>query len=69
MKKLIHSIKSFNQIIKQLNYILNREQKKRSISVFINMVIASAFDMLGVAAILPFITALTNIETVKNDIF
>ena len=67
MKKLIHSIKSFNQIIKQLNYILNREQKKRSISVFINMVIASAFDMLGVAAILPFITALTNIETVKKQ--
>ena len=67
MKKLINSLKSFSQIIRQLNYILNKKQKKRSIKVFINIIIASAFDMLGVAAILPFITALTNINTVKKQ--
>ena len=67
MIKLLNNIKSFNQIIKQLVFILDKKQKKRSISVFINMVIASVLDTLGVAAILPFITALTDIELVKKQ--
>ena len=67
MKKLIGYVKSFNSIIKQLNFILDREQKMRSVKVFINMIIASLLDTLGVAAILPFISALTNIEVVKRQ--
>jgi ABC-type bacteriocin/lantibiotic exporter with double-glycine peptidase domain len=67
MKKMIGYVKSFNSIIRQLNFILNKKQKKRSFKVFINMIIASILDTLGIAAILPFISALTNIEIVKKQ--
>ena len=65
--KIVNNIKSFIDIIQKVNYILSHKQKKRSVFVFINMIIASILDTLGVAAILPFISALTDIDIVKRQ--
>lgn len=66
MKNLLSNIKSFFSIFRKLFYILNKQQKKQGIYVAINMLIVSFIDTLGVAAILPFISALTEIQIVKN---
>lgn len=65
MKKMINNIKSFFSIFRKLFYILDKQQKRQGVCVAFNMLIVSFLDTLGVAAILPFISALTEIETVK----
>lgn len=67
MKSLLGSIKQFVSMVKRLLFILSKEQKKKSIFVFVNMFISSLLDTLGVAAILPFISALTNVEHLKKQ--
>lgn len=67
MKKLICNVKSFLSIFKKMLYILDTEQKKQGVCIAINMLIVSTLDTLGVAAILPFISALTEIKTVKSQ--
>ena len=66
MKSFLENIRAVEEIFKQLNYILTKSQKSRSVWVALNMLVAAAFDTLGVAAIMPFITALTNVESVKK---
>ena len=39
--KIVNNIKSFIDIIQKVNYILSHKQKKRSVFVFINMIILS----------------------------
>ena len=65
--KLLNNIKSLFNIIQKLNRILTKPQKKRGSFVLINMFIASILDTLGVAAILPFITSLTDIDLMKRQ--
>ncbi len=52
---MINKFKALLQIIKQLNFILNRNQKKGCIWVFLSMVLCSFLELLGVTAIYPFI--------------
>lgn len=50
-----NNLKTVLEIVKELNYILNKRQKKQVIGVFFILTISSFFELLGVTAILPFI--------------
>lgn len=49
------NIQAFGRIIGQLNYLLDRKQKRESIRVFVCMLLESALELLGVSAIYPFL--------------
>lgn len=57
---------SFCQILHQIRFILNKQQKRQSIFLLVNMIAASALDTLGVAAVLPFINSMTDPQTVSS---
>lgn len=44
------------QLIKKVNYILNKKQKKKLALIFVFMIIASMFELLGISAILPIVS-------------
>lgn len=50
-----NNIRTMFQMLKQLNYILNSQQKKRAIVLVIALAFGSVFELLGVTAILPFV--------------
>lgn len=52
---MMQNIHAMGRILKQLNYVLNRRQKKESIVVFGCMMAGSALELLGVSAIYPFL--------------
>jgi len=54
------------QIIKQLNYILNRRQKKTCIWVFVSMLLCSILELIGVTVIYPFIDIILYQDTLKE---
>lgn len=61
-----NNIESLGRILKQLNYVLDKQQKKGAIRVFMCMIIASVLDLLGVSAIYPFLQVLLNSEELKD---
>ncbi len=57
-------------ILRKINVILTREQKLKSISAFIAIVISSILELLGVTIIVPFITAVMNPDVImQSDYF
>lgn len=50
-----NNIKTVIDVLKELSYVLNKEQKKKTVSVVSVIVFSSLFELLGVTAILPFI--------------
>ncbi|MDD3137783.1 MAG: ATP-binding cassette domain-containing protein [Lachnospiraceae bacterium] len=57
----------FKKIWNQLNYILNKEQKKESVWIVIMLFIGSFAEMLGVSFIIPFVQALLNPELLMKN--
>ena len=53
-----NNVKTIINIIKELTYILSKNQKKRVVVVFVAIIFSSLFELLGVTAILPFIQAI-----------
>lgn len=53
--------------IKKVFGVLDGRQCRKSVIIFIMMIIASLLDTLGVAVILPFINALTNTKAVSSQ--
>lgn len=51
------NLKTLVEMFEQLNYILNKSQKKRAFLLLIVIIVGSGFELLGVTAILPFIQA------------
>ncbi len=51
------NISQIVQILKKLNYILNKKQKKKALFVLLIIMISSGFELIGVTAVLPFIQA------------
>lgn len=49
------NIQALGRIIGQLNYLMDKKQKKESILVFVCMVLNSGLELLGVSAIYPFL--------------
>lgn len=61
------SVNALKDILIQLNYILNVKQKKKSIIVFICMIISSGLELLGVSAIYPFLQMMLEPEGLKKE--
>ena len=51
------NFKTLVQMLKQLNYILDKSQKKRAFWLLFIIVLSAGFELLGVTAILPFVEA------------
>ncbi len=61
------NLKTMVQMLKQLNYILDKNQKKRAFWLLIIIMVSSGFELLGVTAILPFVqTAVTPDKMLQN---
>lgn len=60
-------LKTFITLVKHLIELLTSTQKKKAMGVFLLVIIAAAFETLGVSAILPFVQALTNPEQIMNN--
>lgn len=58
MDNLFRDIKTFFRTITQLRQLLSQKQQMRAIGVFFLVFLGAAFETLGVAAILPFISAI-----------
>lgn len=52
------SLKSAYEIFKELNYILSKNDKRRTIGILFLIIISSFLELLGVTAILPFMQAI-----------
>lgn len=61
-----NSILALKEIFVQLNYILERKQKRGAILVFICMLLNSGMELLGVSAIYPFLQLMLNSDTMKE---
>ena len=54
------------RMIKQELYILTAKQKRTSIFLFFVVLLGSAFELLGVTAILPLIEALMDLDSIRE---
>lgn len=62
-----HNIKAFIDVINDLRFILDHRQKVKAVLLFIMMIIAAFFEMIGVSVVVPFITVLTSSDAIKSD--
>lgn len=62
-----NNIKTVINVIRELNYILNKTLKKKAIFVFIVIVFSAVFELLGVSAILPFVQAIMSPEILSSN--
>lgn len=60
------NIQAMGRIIGQLNYLLDRKQKRESIRVFVCMILESALELLGVSAIYPFLQMMLIPDEIKE---
>lgn len=63
---MIKSIVSIISIVKQLNYILSKKQKREGAFVFLCIVIGSGLELLSISVVYPFLQMLTNTEMLKE---
>lgn len=61
-----NNIKSLGRIVAQLNYVIDRKQKKSAVKVFLCMIFASALELLGVSAIYPFLQMILNPKELES---
>ncbi|MDD3263248.1 MAG: ABC transporter ATP-binding protein [Candidatus Absconditabacteria bacterium] len=61
------NIKIIFEMLKQVNYILDKKTKKASIFVFVNILIAAVLETIGVSAIIPFIQAMITPDVIMNN--
>ena len=64
MKNNIFAVK---RIIEQLGYILSPSHKRRVIPLGLILLISSAFELLGVTLILPFVQAILSPEKLMKN--
>ena len=55
--------------IKKLLYLLNKKEKEKFISIIFIFIILSFLEVLGIASVIPFITALFSPEKLENITF
>lgn len=63
----MHKINKFFEIIRKLQYILTEKQKKKSIQVYLCIVVSSILELLSVTAILPFIYVMLEPSKLLNS--
>ena len=59
-------MKAIVDIVRKLNYIMNRKQKRQYIIVMFVALLGSMFELLGVSAILPFIESIITPEDLNG---
>lgn len=64
---MLNKLHLFSEIMDKVFVILSREQKKKSLLAFIAMIISSILELLGVTAIVPFITAIMNSDALMRN--
>lgn len=62
-----NNIRTLVTIVKELEFILDKKQKKRMLLVLFVIIISSGFELLGVTAILPFIQAAIDADKVMQN--
>lgn len=65
-EKEVNDLKQILEILHKLRYIMNTKQRGQYICVTILSVIGSALELLGVAAVMPFIEAITDPKKVTS---
>lgn len=64
---MINYFKEAKRMLRQINVVLNKSQKIRSMGVFLIILVGAIFEMLGVSIIIPFIQALIAPEQLMNS--
>ena len=62
-----NNIKSALRIVRQLEYILMPEHKRRLVPLFLVLVLSALFELVGVTVILPFVQAVMSPEVVMEN--
>ena len=55
------------QMLKKINYVLDRGQKIRLLILLAAIIIGALFETLGVSAVLPLITVVTNPNILNEE--
>ena len=63
----MNNIKAVCKIVKEVWDVLNKRQRKQCILVFVLILVSSAFELLGVSSIIPFVSVLLDIESFTNN--
>lgn len=61
-----NNLKSMQRILSQLNFVLDKHQKKEAITVFFCMILSSALNLISVSAIYPFLQMILSPEKLKK---
>lgn len=64
---MISKIRVLNEILFKISKILTKDDKKKSIYTFISIIISSLLELLGVAVIVPFISAVMDPDLLTNN--
>ena len=60
-------MKAIKDILKKLNYIMNRKQKQQYVFVTAIALIGSIWELLGVSSLLPFIQTIMPPEEARKE--
>lgn len=63
---MLGNVKSLFKVYRQVAYVLNKEQKKKSIWVFFTMLICSCLELLGVSIMAPFLESVVNSDELSS---
>lgn len=64
---MISKLRIFREVVRKVLKVLSKEQKRKSVSAFISIIISSFLELLGVTIIVPFITAVMNPDIFLNN--
>lgn len=64
----MNNVKAFANVLKRLNFILNKRQKRKSIPCFLLIMLNGIFETLGIAVIVPLLQALLMPEVLKKNV-
>lgn len=63
---MLKNFQAIKNIICQLNYVLNKKQKKRAILLLVCMILSSSLELLGISAIYPFLDLLLQTDNLQG---
>ena len=63
------NLKSVLRVLRNINYILNKKQKRASIVVFVSMIICSLLELLGVSLIYPFLMLMLDADKMRDKVY
>lgn len=64
---MMHSLKMFQEVVRKILFILNREQRRYGVVIMICSLIGALFEVLGVGVILPLVQAFMNADVLMSN--